>query len=141
MSLADRTLNTREQALLDAANSAMAWFIGHGNGRVCEAEATYVRERLMSALELYGLKRPKPARQVEVPIADMPIGSQGYTVPWAAWTDNSGTWLNPHYPVQPAPGGTVQLLIERRPEGHFILNPSLIEQGIGWLHRVPAYKA
>lgn len=51
-------------------------------------------------------------------IRDMPIGDQGWTVPWAVWADHEGKlWINGRYTLSNNPGGTVEMLVRRSEDG------------------------
>lgn len=51
-------------------------------------------------------------------IAGMQIGETAYTTPWAMWVDTDRRcWLNPNYPADDRPHGTVQMRIARETGG------------------------
>lgn len=61
-------------------------------------------------------KLPKSAETVT--LADMKVGTSGYTVPWAMYADQERKlWLDPHFTFQEQPGGTVQMHVARTDEG------------------------
>lgn len=64
-----------------------------------------------------------PEGQRERTLADMKIGETAWTMPWGMWVDNSGRcWLNPNYPAEKTPGGTVELKVERRGDSFHVTN-------------------
>jgi hypothetical protein len=68
-----------------------------------------------------------PARlpaQSPVTLKDLPVGSSGYTVPWALWVDpERRTWLHPDYPVYEEPQGHAAMWVAHTPEGYAAIPP------------------
>lgn len=78
---------------------------------------------------------PKPAQPLEIPpqnakmpqqflqkeLGDLKIGESCYTMPWAMWIDLEGRcWLNPRYPVDEKPRGTVKMYVFRKQAGYYV---------------------
>jgi len=64
-------------------------------------------------------------RQPEDLIGGMRIGDSGYAVSWALSVAENGTcWLRSDYSIHATPGGTVQLLIQRRQDGYHVTLPA-----------------
>lgn len=61
----------------------------------------------------------KLPRSVEtVTLADMAVGTTGYTVPWAMYADQDRKlWLDPNFTFEERSGGTVQMHVTRTDEG------------------------
>ena len=54
-------------------------------------------------------------------IATMATGETAYTVPWAMWVDNDRhCWLQPAFPAESEPGGTVQMRVELQRDGYHV---------------------
>lgn len=54
----------------------------------------------------------------------MQVGDVAFTVPWAMRVDRERRcWLAPTYPAHEAPGGTVQMRVERRDDGYHAWPP------------------
>ena len=65
-----------------------------------------------------------PMPHVRRLIKDMAIGESGYTVPWAMQVDTTRRGrLNPDYPVDPHPWGTLQMRIMRKVDGWSVVIP------------------
>lgn len=62
-----------------------------------------------------------PARLLAQPpftLKDLPVGSSGYTLPWALWVDpEQRTWLHPNYPVYEDPQGRAAMWVAHTPGG------------------------
>lgn len=60
------------------------------------------------------LGKPASTIKKEVAIKDMVTGESGYAVPWAlSYTKKGKPYLRMGYTVQEAPGGTVQMLVQK----------------------------
>lgn len=56
---------------------------------------------------------------VETHLRDMQVGDTGFTVPWAMSVDRDRKcWLRASYPIDPQPGGTVQMRVTRTQDGY-----------------------
>lgn len=65
-----------------------------------------------------------PEDMEEDDIFHMQIGASGWTVPWAMWCDRKRRlWLHPSYTIYREPGGTVQMLVVRTPDGYEVEVP------------------
>lgn len=59
-----------------------------------------------------------PRSMETVTIADMPVGTTAYTVPWAMYADQDRKlWLDPSFTFEGRPGGTVQMRVTRLDKG------------------------
>jgi hypothetical protein len=72
----------------------------------------------MSAVE--GQAR-MPKSRIEHTIGGMRVGEIGYTVPWAVAADGDGLlWIDEGFTIHPHSGGTLSMLVERRPGGYVV---------------------
>lgn len=59
-----------------------------------------------------------PKSMETVTLADMAVGTSGYTVPWAMYADQDRKlWLDPGFTFEERSGGTVQMRVTRTDEG------------------------
>lgn len=60
-----------------------------------------------------------PAKLVDAnSIENLPLNEKWYTLPWAMDVDpEGGCWLNPTYPIEKAPHGTLNLPLMRTSKG------------------------
>ena len=57
-------------------------------------------------------------------IAEMDVGAESWTVPWAMMVDEQqGCWLNGRYATYAAPGGTATMKVRRAFIGYFVTVP------------------
>ena len=62
-----------------------------------------------------------PGEYVEHTLANLRVGESTWTVPWAMDVDDERRcWLTPSFTGHPTPGGTVQMLVERREDGYHV---------------------
>jgi hypothetical protein len=66
---------------------------------------------------------PLPKHLIQATLEDMVPGTQTWTVPWAMNVDTDlRCWLNTHHTPNADPGGTVTMLVVRRPDGTFAVD-------------------
>lgn len=67
-----------------------------------------------------------PDRYVETQtLRSLPVGHEGYTVPWAMLVDeNHNCWLRPNYTYRNEPHGTAAMLIRHTNNGYVVCPPS-----------------
>ena len=62
-----------------------------------------------------------PPTNLAIPISNMIVNEEGYTIPWAFHTDLRGfRWLDGAAPVFDEPVGTMSLCIRRMPDGFLV---------------------
>ena len=62
-----------------------------------------------------------PSRLLERTIADLEIGEEGWTVPWAMFVDEDRRcYLNGNYPIVAEMRGTAQMLIQDTKDGYIV---------------------
>jgi hypothetical protein len=65
-----------------------------------------------------------PAGLTQPCIRDMKVGASGWTVPWAMMVDGEqNCYLNGHYSVDRAQGGTAQMRVDRNDDGYAVYIP------------------
>jgi hypothetical protein len=61
-----------------------------------------------------------PVALGEFTLGEMARGQRAYTLPWGMWVDEQRRcWLNPDYPAEAAPDGTVEMPVYRLADGTF----------------------
>lgn len=70
-----------------------------------------------------------PQDMIQITIADLKVGEEAYTVPWAMWVDlECNMWLSVHFSYSHDARGTQHMRIRREVEGFTVYRSSIRDE-------------